>query len=234
MSPPKKKSPVSIVCPHCQRSYVIQVDLQRIFRTSPRAICARCGKRFDVIQRMSEIEPGNVEADQATDQRSADVPRPPRARVDHAPPTRDRAAADRPKRPRAAPGPGPGPVKSERGDEDLPAARQPARAAPAPDDLPPLPMLVSEDREQAPRADPAQASSPPAREEASPSAALVGASLAPSGPSGDAGAPARSDLARPLPWIDQAGAPLALEGPPLPESAAALEGLLAERPRRPG
>lgn len=50
------KKSVQIVCPHCRRSYVIQVDLTRIYRSSPRAICSRCGGKFEVIQRMSELD----------------------------------------------------------------------------------------------------------------------------------------------------------------------------------
>lgn len=234
MTVAKKKVPVRIVCPHCERSYVIQVDLQRIFRTSPRAICARCGRRFDVIQRMSEID----EADAAveTTQRRGDGEPGPMGRVEHIAPTRDLpAAAERSKRSRASSAPG-RPAAGEGGERDGARAE---RAASGDDAQAPLPLLVGGSRaaeaaplpERRPRAP-----SEPAPAPAAPPAAAAPSSLLPSRAPGEIAPPAAADLERPLPWADPPALGLELEDRAQPESATALDWLLtsAETPRKTG
>jgi hypothetical protein len=219
MTTAKRKSPVRIVCPHCQRSYVIHVDLQRIFRTSPRAICARCGKRFDVIQRMSEIDESDTTGD-VTDRR-LDEPGP-LGRVEHVTPARDRPAGERPKQPRAASEPKNGEAGEHDGAREEPAGR-------GDDALPPLPMLAAADRGAEPALPPErrkQAPPLPVPVQLAPAAAAPRSSLLPSSAAGDLGPPTASDLERPLPWTDPPATCLELEERALPESAEALEWLL--------
>ena len=46
---------VTVVCPHCDRSYRIKIDTTRLARVRTRAGCQRCGRSFDVA---SSIRPG--------------------------------------------------------------------------------------------------------------------------------------------------------------------------------
>lgn len=46
---------VTVVCPHCDRSYRIKIDTARLARVRTRAGCQRCGRSFDVA---SSIRPG--------------------------------------------------------------------------------------------------------------------------------------------------------------------------------
>jgi len=48
------KQSVSVVCHQCRRPYVLKVDLEQVRQDRPRAVCSRCGERFDVYARLGE------------------------------------------------------------------------------------------------------------------------------------------------------------------------------------
>lgn len=54
---------VTVVCPHCDRSYRIKIDTARLARVRTRAGCQRCGRSFDVA---SSIRPGASSAPSMT------------------------------------------------------------------------------------------------------------------------------------------------------------------------
>ena len=41
---------ISVNCPVCKRPYVLRVNLEQLRETRPRALCARCGQRFDLLE----------------------------------------------------------------------------------------------------------------------------------------------------------------------------------------
>ncbi len=58
---------IDISCPHCKQSYRIKVDLDRLSRVRTRAVCARCGQRFDVAARLRTSESAPRPADAKPD-----------------------------------------------------------------------------------------------------------------------------------------------------------------------
>jgi predicted Zn finger-like uncharacterized protein len=55
MSSSGPKEQLRISCPHCHRSYTLRVERERVKSAATTARCGRCGKRFDLPQRLASF-----------------------------------------------------------------------------------------------------------------------------------------------------------------------------------
>ncbi len=285
MSAARQKTPVRIVCPHCRRTYVIKVDLQRIYHTKPRAICSRCGGRFEVVQRMYEIDDGvdsrsSRERDNSTALGSVnhDVGKAPQKRrrarpkggvieergkrrrkpkraskstqgaAEEKKPPRPRGAdvetelevsktSDEPTLPKAQPGTAASSTTTRKFEKKAAKARAATEEPAAKPSLPEIGIEIETRKEKQRPVETAAARAAVVEDSndeavASPTPAPL-ADLILTTETIDANAPVPADLDAPLPWIGKTRTSLGSLTFQLPESAAALEWLLTERPSRP-
>lgn len=222
-----QREAVRIVCPHCRRTYVIKVDMKKIYRTKPRAVCSRCGGRFEVVQRMYEIE-----QPLASTARHDSIRTPKRRKRSKRPkkPAQEQVVVDvrrineRLRRPPSSP-------------VDARAQVEPApEAEPQREFTPPHPMQMPESPpfSQATQGfpSPLQASRQPSQHwptstmPPAPSPYPIWTALSPLPEPPELRPPAPEDLETPMPWLSPATSSLEALEIPLPETAELLEWLL--------
>jgi hypothetical protein len=220
-----QRETVRLVCPHCRRTYVIKVDLKKIYRTKPRAVCSRCGGRFEVIQRMYELEESLASTNEQ-ETRSLEKKRQRKKRalkkaheqvvinVDRVKELAHRDAAPR--------------------EESAPTVRQPtppaAGSMPESPAFPPSAEAFSPPFQRQDRSAPPWPTStvPPA-----PSPYPIWSALSPLPEPPSIRAPSPEDLEQPMPWLARSTVSLEAMEIPLPKSIEILEWLLTDQPERP-
>lgn len=251
-----EKTTVQIVCPHCRRSYEFKVDLKRIYHTKPRAVCSRCGGKFEVIQRMSEIDDESAASSDLSDRTTPSIdkgrqqqsPRdsslpvasesiPKETKRDGSPESPDLgteeksvpqgASAESPKHPSII-------FRNESSQKIAVAKAERETVEPPPEEF--------ETEQASPPIAPMSPPPSPPFDDVQPHHEDGTSPQGPRAPSwpetgtfssaGELRAPTAADLENPMPWVTGSDSSLAIFLPKLPQSVIALERLLTEHSRR--
>lgn len=196
---------ISVNCPVCRRPYVLRVNFEQLRETRPKALCARCGQRFDLLEL----------AEKATEQSESATDRPslPRSTTISGMPRKQPAISERTPPPTLAAGKGaqPGAYRATVDREAVRRARLRTRSRDEIRRALALPELQAVQQSQRtsvphtePEPDPNEAPPPPTD-----SKEVI------------------TDLEHPFPWIDSADPGLDALAQGGPDLTAILESLLS-------
>lgn len=203
---------ISVNCPACRRPYVLRVNFEQLRETRPKALCARCGQRFDLLELAEKA------TKQTESAREKSSPTPPRQTTVSGMPRKQPAISERTPPPMLAHGKGaPGAYRATVDREAVRRARLRTRSRDEIRRALALPELQAIRQSE-------KASVPP--EETEPEQIE-----APSPPTDSK--EVITDLEHPFPWIDSADPGLGALASDGPDLTAILESLLSPAEEEP-